>query len=136
MRAVGLTRWILRMASRACESAAAVTVQVFRTTTSAEKCSLAGVRPSASSARRMAEASASVARQPKFSMKKVGIDPDCWLKAGEIIAANRDGAGGAGLNVDAAALVAEEDQVGAAADAEFGEQVGDVEFHGTFGYVQ
>ena len=33
---VGLAAWILRMASRAWASAAAVTVQVLRTTTSAE----------------------------------------------------------------------------------------------------
>ena len=41
-RAVGLRAWILRMASRACESAAAVTVQVFMTTTSAPAESDAG----------------------------------------------------------------------------------------------
>src|ERR1019366_10343223 len=64
-----------RTASRACESAAAVTVQVFNTTTSAEACSPDCVRPPARSSRRSAAASASVARQPKFSMEKVAM----WL---------------------------------------------------------
>src|ERR1019366_10775240 len=58
---------------RAWESAAPVTVQVFRTTKSAEVCSATTVKPSASSSRRMAVASASVARHPKFSMEKVAI---------------------------------------------------------------
>ena len=40
------------------------------------------------------------------------------------------------LNVDAAALVAEQDQVGPTADAEFCQEIGDVELDGALGNVE
>src|SRR6267378_2995834 len=61
------------MASRACASAEAVTVQVLRTTMSAAAGVAAEVQPRSSNWRSMAAPSACVARQPNCSMKKVGI---------------------------------------------------------------
>src|SRR5438552_11314395 len=62
------------MASRACASAEAVTVQVLRTTMSAVVGVAAEVQPGSSNWRSMAAPSACVARQPNCSMKKVGIE--------------------------------------------------------------
>src|SRR5580693_1554412 len=72
-RAAGFLAWILRMASRACASAAAVTVQVFTTTTSAVAGPGAAVQPRSRSWRSRAAPSACVARQPNCSMWKVVI---------------------------------------------------------------
>src|SRR6185437_730248 len=127
----GLARCILRTASRARASAAAVTVQVLSTITSAWRNSGSGASPLAARAARMAEASASVARQPKFSMKKRGI----WtvpVTGAKIIAWNAERRSVRG----GAALIAEQNQVRAAANAEFGEQVRDVELHRALGDVQ
>src|SRR5690242_21851921 len=70
--ASGFSRWMRRMEARASWSAAAVTVQVFRTTKSASKAELAGLRPWAANWRSKAAPSAWVARQPKLCTKNPG----------------------------------------------------------------
>jgi hypothetical protein len=57
-----------------------VTVQVFKTMTPAEAWLAAGVKPEFSSSWRIAVASASVARHPKFSTEKVAMT--YWRAAG------------------------------------------------------
>src|SRR5271169_1974700 len=59
------------MASRACASAAAVTVQVFNTTKSAQSLWAARTQPCSRNCRSMAAPSACVARQPNCSTVKV-----------------------------------------------------------------
>src|SRR6185437_1651614 len=73
IRAPGFSRWMRRMDSHASASAAAVTVQVLSTTRAAPVSDSTGVWPDASRLSRIAPASACVARQPKFWMKKVTI---------------------------------------------------------------
>jgi hypothetical protein len=59
------------MAERASWSAEAVTVQVFKTTTSADEAFSAGDNPRLANCRSMDAPSAWVARHPKFSTKNV-----------------------------------------------------------------
>src|SRR6266849_186164 len=77
MRTAGLAAWSFRMASRACASAEAVTVQVLTTTMSAEAGVAAEVQPRSSNWRSRAAPSAWVARQPNCWMKKLGIQNHC-----------------------------------------------------------
>src|SRR5271157_694551 len=62
------------MASRAWASAAAVTVQVFRTTKSAVLAPAAATQPRSRNCRSMAAPSACVARHPNCSTKKVAMN--------------------------------------------------------------
>src|SRR5512140_342795 len=68
----GFSRWIRRIEARASWSAAAVTVQVFNTTTSASRAEPAGDKPWVASWRSKAAPSAWVARQPKLWTKNPG----------------------------------------------------------------
>src|ERR1700722_12486919 len=69
MRAQGFSRWTRRRVCRTSSSAAAVTVQVFRTTRSAWLRWAAASRPLAESSDSRAAPSAWVARHPKFWTK-------------------------------------------------------------------
>src|SRR6201998_3067117 len=70
--AAGFSRWMRRIEARASWSAAAVTVHVFRTTTSASRAEWAGDKPFVVSWRSRLAPSAWVARQPKLWTKNRG----------------------------------------------------------------
>src|SRR5579859_5532273 len=69
MRHPGFSRWMRRIAARASASAAAVTVQVLSTTSSASVAELTASKPRWARLRSMAAPSACVARHPKFCTK-------------------------------------------------------------------
>src|SRR5580700_6226612 len=75
MRAAGFSRCTRWMALRTSSSAAAVTVQVFSTTSRASDVSAAAVRPWASSADSSAAPSACEARHPKLWTWKLDTAP-------------------------------------------------------------